>query len=227
MTTEILPLPKFWSLVATLGWKLGADSKALKRIVMDTLTVEEALAADKIFSGLHLKLSTVLENYEETANVCIGLSDDSFSDMVAHIIGLGEKEYTETLANPQRALTRARKDDFCESFAYVWPDAEDYAKRGNAAAFKTWAERNRANYAAMTLNPMFLPVHAEGALVVAAMDLILSGNVEGFLAQQAAVEAAVQKATGYAKKLVEEIGAFDTNPWAIKNLFSDVAEAFR
>lgn len=220
-----MPLPAFWNLVAQLGWKRGAPIKPVKRFIMDRLSAEEAADADLTFRELRSTLYAVVEAYEVKTDRSCGLSDDSFADLLSHIIGLGQAEYEAVLVSPSLAVKRARAGDFSESFSYVWPDAEDYEKRGNVAAFKGWAEKNRENYAAMVANPFYAPVKAEGEKVVAAMDAVLAGNAAAFLAQRAEVEAAVTAIGAFVEKIQSELRSFDSNPWAVKNLFSNVAEA--
>lgn len=51
-------------------------------------------------------------------------SDDGLSDLVWHVIGLGESVFHENLENPRLLEERYKKGDYKESFAYVFHKPE-------------------------------------------------------------------------------------------------------
>lgn len=61
------------------------------------------------------------EQNNRTLNIC---SDDGFSDVIYHVIGLGQKEYEKVLKNPVLLETRYRNEDYKESFAYCFLEPE-------------------------------------------------------------------------------------------------------
>lgn len=70
------------------------------------------------------KLHASIEAWEDKTGTSCGLGDDSFSDLVAMIVGLGQSVYDQTLSDPTLALKRARArygtiEGYKESFAYT------------------------------------------------------------------------------------------------------------
>lgn len=131
-----MPEPQFWALVDGLGWGTKTtDYRALKKKLVRNLSPNDAEGFRTTFGQMTANLSRVLTRWEEdgyewgqSSNPrSFGLGDDSWSDLLAHIVGLGKREYKAILANPQKALDRARKGDFKESFAYALPYTDDYA----------------------------------------------------------------------------------------------------
>lgn len=227
MTTPMpMPLPVFWTVVGALGWTKGANALQVQVQVLKTMTLEQVQSAQVTMVELSNQLDRAIMAYELYHRHTCGLGDDSFSDLIAHIVGLGEAEYNAALEDPSLAVERAQANNFTESFAYVWPNAQDYARRGNLAEFVTWAERNRANYMAALGSAVYAPVHADVKLVIAAMDMVLAKDTAGFLASETEVLAAVTKVTSFADRMMAELAAFNTNTWAVKNLYTDVKQAF-
>jgi hypothetical protein len=116
-----MPEPAFWLLVDQLGWgRSSTDISALAQELARKLTpVELEAMSDRLFER-RSALARHLEEWEERkGKQQIEAGDDSFSDLVCHIIGLGELEYRRVLAKPQLAAKRARARDYSESFSYV------------------------------------------------------------------------------------------------------------
>src|SRR4051794_33456129 len=84
----------------------------------DELTFDERLAFDRAYREAHSRLAKRLEAWE-SEHTPIEAGDDSFGDLVSHLVGLGREEYTATFADPERAASRARARDYVKSFAYV------------------------------------------------------------------------------------------------------------
>jgi hypothetical protein len=117
------PMPEaaFWRLVEQLGWgRTSTDISALAQELARKLSPLELEAMSGRLFDLRSALSRHLEEWEERkGKQQIQAGDDSFSDLVCHIIGLGELEYRRVLAKPQLAAKRARAGDYKESFDYV------------------------------------------------------------------------------------------------------------
>jgi hypothetical protein len=112
----------FWRITEPYGW--GTKTTNDKRILKDLtkkLSPEEAIELRGTYRHLYDKLSNAVEAYEAKHRVYTELGDDSFGDLIAHIIGMGKAEYHAALRSPARAIARARKHDFKESFAYALP----------------------------------------------------------------------------------------------------------
>jgi len=63
---------------------------------------------------------------------------DSWSDTLAHTVGLGRHEFMRCMYEPQRLVDRANKGDYKESFSYALPYSEDYNN------CEQWKHENRA-----------------------------------------------------------------------------------
>jgi|GEM_PF-2454565 len=161
-----MPEPEFWEIVDGLGWGTKTtDYKALKKHLLRNLSPNQADGMRTTFSQMSGKLYRVLTKWEEAGDTGdgaggirtpavsfrtwletgkrgnpreFGLGDDSFGDLLAHIIGMGKREYEAVLKNPQRALDRARSDGYKESFAYALPYTADYALLDVSTAQKGW-----------------------------------------------------------------------------------------
>lgn len=127
----------FWDAVAEIGW--GTKT-------MDYRRVEERLLQswDGPFThGFKTKLTEkwtelidVVEEFEKREGVTCGLVEESFWDLMHHIVGLGKKEYEATLKNPMRAIRRGRDYDYVRSFAYCLPYVPPEQRSLEGARFK-------------------------------------------------------------------------------------------
>lgn len=119
----------FWAIIEGLGWgRRTTNHKAIQKDLMSRLSPQQA---DKMRRLLDKKTSQLARSITlwEKENETLPVGDDSYSDLLAHIVGMGRKEFEKTLRNPELAYERALKDDFKESFSYAVPDAADYRKR--------------------------------------------------------------------------------------------------
>lgn len=111
----------FWSFTEPYGWGTKTtDFKEIKKDLMRRLTAEQAHAFRKSFEEYRGAL------YKACFHTVEGCGDDSFSDLISHIVGLGRKEYEATLANPRLAQNRCRENKYTESFAYAIPSKDSY-----------------------------------------------------------------------------------------------------
>jgi hypothetical protein len=120
--SEPAPEPVFWSLIAQLGWgRPTMDRAELARTLASKLSPLELEAMFSRLFELRSALSKHLEAWEERkGGQQIEAGDDSFSDLVCHIIGLGEAEYRKVIAKPSLAAKRARKNDYIQSFDFTF-----------------------------------------------------------------------------------------------------------
>ena len=123
----------FWAIVQSLGWGRSYDYKAMKADLIKRLDEQQARYFRDIFQRKQSELMRALSRYEEDEDVELGVSDDGFSDLTAHIIGLGRREYNQVMKNPQLGVDRANArygspDGYKESFAYAIPYEDDYRK---------------------------------------------------------------------------------------------------
>lgn len=113
----------FWDLVEQCNWKTNKDYEQIYKFLKGKLSKEECELFRDTFRKHKSRLYKILD--------CVvkNLGDDSFDDLLSHIIGLGEDYYSKVVRNPLLAKTRAENYDFEESFAYCIPFPSDYKKQ--------------------------------------------------------------------------------------------------
>jgi len=99
------PFDMFWDLVDSIGWGTRDHFDQAQEYLIECLESWEDEDEDRSF----------------------GVSDDGFQDLTAHIVGLGEAEYSKVCKDPRLAVTRASNRDYTESFRYALPQV-DYVK---------------------------------------------------------------------------------------------------
>lgn len=130
---------KFWQVVERVNWYgtwKRKDAVDVGKAVMLTVlpTKEDMDAFRKVYSEKQGKLYSALETWEKEDECwhtghnprSFGLGDDSFGDLIAHVIGCGREEYDAVMRDPERAHKRALSYDFGESFSYCIPWDDDY-----------------------------------------------------------------------------------------------------
>ncbi len=127
MTTE-MTREEFWTIVESVGWKtVDCDYKRGRAVLRQALPTTAALRQYERHFGTHIRaLGDAINSFEEQEDVQLHCGDDSFSDLMAHVIGLGREEYERTLADPDLAYVRSVDADYRESFSYCAPNASDY-----------------------------------------------------------------------------------------------------
>lgn len=119
------PDERFWSITGELGWgRRSIKPEALGRALAGWVGFLECVALDRTRLSLGRKLRDGIEAWEKSSGMPLPCGDDSFGDLVHHVIGLGRETYEATLADPALALSRAETRDYEESFAYVFQVAE-------------------------------------------------------------------------------------------------------
>ena len=136
---ELMPKPmtdqNFWWIIEEAGWgKFDFDYKRIKAYLMgrmDFQTSETFMKAyDKKYSDLERAVDRYLDNRDgqRRGHGLPFSGDDSFGDMIAHVIGLGKDFYEQAVKDP----SFIRNLDIKESFAYCLPYKQDYEKeKGN------------------------------------------------------------------------------------------------
>lgn len=117
---------RFWSLVDEIGWGTKTtDYEAIRSDLSRRFSSDEIEQYKDVLRELQYELMDVISAYEERTGKSTGTGDDGFSDLTAHIVGLGRTEYEATLRDPGRAVRRAKKRDYKESFSYAFPLLEE------------------------------------------------------------------------------------------------------
>jgi len=110
-----------WQVLESFKWDHGGnyDREMLRFWTKDVLKDAKKYAIE-----LRRHLADVLGDHAEriTGNRYgyWGISDDSFWDLTAHIVGLGENVYHLVLKYPEIAKMMADEQDFTENFEYIF-----------------------------------------------------------------------------------------------------------
>ena len=108
---EILDLEDyFWQFVMEAAWHESKNYKAIARR-LSLKYGADSVALQAMFRDLQKRLMKELDQFG------LELSDDGFSDLTAHIIGMGQDEYYQVLRKSEDAI--AYRNSYVESFAYV------------------------------------------------------------------------------------------------------------
>jgi hypothetical protein len=114
-----------WRIISDLGWGVkDCDINCISKELKEKLTTEEQLFLLNFVDEKEKNLYKILENFANTRpekfSHYFGVSDDSFGDLVSHIVGLGKTIYNDTCLNPILAKKRADRRDFEENFSYCF-----------------------------------------------------------------------------------------------------------
>lgn len=117
----------FWKLVDEIGWATKTtDYEKVRAELMSAFDVTMATQVNEVFSELQQQLADSIDRWERRSGRQLPVGDDSFSDLRAHIIGLGQKEFDAVIKNPELAMNRAAAHQFKESFGYCLPYPSDF-----------------------------------------------------------------------------------------------------
>jgi len=137
MKNPIIPISEnymeegvFWKLVEKAEWAKSTDYTKdytkIKIMYLKTLTEKGASSFRNTANELYRTMVNFIHDKTEQGELDLNIGDDSFSDLIFHIIGLGEKEYYGCLGNCKMIQDRAEKKDYQESFGYCIPYTSDY-----------------------------------------------------------------------------------------------------
>jgi uncharacterized protein with gpF-like domain len=148
---------RFWSLVEKVGWGTDdRDYKAKELVLMRELSPVEASQLQMTMDTCQGKLAKVLEGFkkelkarseykelseEETAILKCWMGGDSWSDLIARIIGEGKEEFDKVLEDPKVGWVRAVNHEYAESFKYCLPYFHTYENL-EVERYVDWAKRN-------------------------------------------------------------------------------------
>jgi len=230
-------ITRFWSTTEPLGWGTETtDYKVIEKRLLRELDRAQAVALRGTFHVLEGRLSKAIGPVVE------GLGDDSFSDLLAHVIGLGRGEYERVLANPQLAQARVDAYDFEESFAYALPFESSYESL-KPAKYLRWARDIIEAYDAIfEADDSQLPaswVSEIKADVLAVGDALrafrTSKDPKTLVAQEADLQAAAERVDAVLSRLnlgwqlpeegtIEDRLRYASNKWSVWNLISDIRQ---
>jgi hypothetical protein len=111
---------------------------AVKRAILEKFG-DDAYRADKGISALNIRLQKKL--CAAKLEYSLGLGDDSYGDLMHHIVGMGRKFYEECVATPMLIVDLAHSGDFYESFSYVTPWKEAVEEQTDDSRILSRAKR--------------------------------------------------------------------------------------
>ena len=118
----------FWALVEEIGWGTKTtDTKLIKRTLRKEYNEVFIKSMKDIAIRQRRALATIMDEHALKEAGSIGgywnVSDDSFWDLTAHIVGLGKEVYDFICKNPIYAKTIKYK----ENFEYSFSEEHDYS----------------------------------------------------------------------------------------------------
>lgn len=117
---EVASEEKFWDFVRRCDWSSDHDYDRIKYKILHSLTKEEVAVYLDTYSQFTNKLSIKLNN------VVSGVSDDGYSDLLAHIVGSGKELYDAVMNDPSIAQKIIDNHEYVENFSYAFPYPEDW-----------------------------------------------------------------------------------------------------
>jgi len=215
---------EFWKEVEAIKWaRPSTNYRDISKKLLLEWTPEKAKAFHEKMNQLRGKLYKAITDAEKRGVIeQIPVGDDSFSDLLHHIIGLGKREYDAVMKDPKKALDRVRRDDFVESFGYAIPHPGEWA-RLDFKRYRQWAAEQDHEYEQASTNKFAGPLKPHIKTIRDAMKLMAEGKMADFLATEKKVETALSKLQEDIKSMAE-IKSWIGNPWAVKNLYSDVKQ---
>lgn len=110
---------RFWQLVKMVDWP-NCEYEKVRAMYRKLLNREECSVFRAIKSQKKNELNAIAEWMD------LGVGDDGYSDLLHHIIGLGETAFNKHIKNPQLIRDRAEQYNYEESFSYCIPYDDDY-----------------------------------------------------------------------------------------------------
>jgi len=131
----------FWALVKEQNWPATAKNTDYEKARFFTNhTVEVCGEYRKTIREKYLNLHDAMVSWERNSHRHVPCGDDGYSDLLNHIIGLGQKIYEASLKNPTLIFNRAEKGMYVESFYYVVPGEYDLVDL-NPQKYVDWAAK--------------------------------------------------------------------------------------
>jgi len=117
-----------WKYIEEINWselsKVKRGYELGKRYMLENFTQKRCKEIDAFVRERHNELYKRIEEFERANDTHCGDygGDDSFGDMIHHVIGLGETKFNEIMEDP----SKLNGMDFVESFSYVMPYDDDF-----------------------------------------------------------------------------------------------------
>lgn len=214
---------EFWKLVDALGWGKDHSYKRIKAYILKNWSKEQVTefkkVKDKLYDALYKRLFDEVE----------GVGDDSFSDLLNHIIGLGKREYDANMKDPSRAQKRVNKYDFQESFSYAIPYEDDWKKLERGVAGLNTITIALENWEGGLGSDLYKPVQKELKMIVDALrQLKQTGDAAAFQQDFPKLNEATERIKRFREKAKEDfenkLEAVGHLHWMIQNVSNDLKD---
>ena len=141
MTDYKMSDDRFWELVASVQWGNNCHLPAavLKRKLIERMYTQEVLVFNAKVTEAYQHLKGIVD-----LSYLTDIGDDSYHDLLMHIIGLGREVYMQHCENPYQLQKRVDDGDFVESFGYVIPYPDNLEKM-TTQHYTEWANRTIDN----------------------------------------------------------------------------------
>lgn len=214
---------RFWAIVEMADWpaRQTEDSDRGKIFLMSRLDRGEVHQLRGIYESLSNDLWLAVGNHLKSTDQVIGVGDDGYGDLVAHVIGLGRAEYEKAMADPQVVVERGRARKFASNFSYILPWPQDYDNT-DVTQYVERAERELGECREVLDLPVTDAIKDPARRLIALLELLAKGDWEAFLLTEEEGRAAAEALLNAAKPLRSGYGGPLTNQWGIWNLYSDV-----
>lgn len=152
----------FWTFVSKAQWTKDHDYDRIKKMILRTMDKDSARDLDKTYRIIYGKLHKHIFDDVE------GVSDDSYSDLIGHIVGSGKGLYDAAMNDP--AIAQQIIDDraYKESFSYAFPYDDDW-KLNDPEHFKQQASKYLEDLAPLTSGKLQVRLHKEDVEIIRKM----------------------------------------------------------
>ena len=111
---------EFWKFVSKAQWPKDHDYDRIKKMILQTMNKESASKLDKKYREFYNEL------HRHIFDDVIGVGDDSYGDLISHIVGTGKNLYNAVMDDYEIAQRMIDDSAFHENFGYSFPDDVDW-----------------------------------------------------------------------------------------------------
>lgn len=233
-TAAAMSEDQFWDLIEPYGWGTKTtDYKAIQKDLMKKITPEQTEALSTTYGLLRNRLSAAMKKAFKGDDWVGG---DSYDDLLAHIVGMGRKEYNAVLKKPELGVKRYQEGKYRESFSYALPHKSDFESQ-KIDKYIEWANKILKAFTLVSkIQPTDLPqrvavkIKVPAQVVITAMKaFIKTQDVKALLAQEAdikdaaeAVANAIGSMCSFEDDATSEAIQWVSNRWGTTNMLSDL-----
>ena len=140
-----LSATKAWALIAEMGWgSRTTDYKHIAETYFKLLGKKGMKQLEKFVGERVCDLGSAVKRYEDgNGSIEVG-SDDGFSDVRYHIVGLGKDTFDVCMADPLEIQNCYRLGKYKESFAYAFQEPDPPRTEENKEASRKLLVKNVA-----------------------------------------------------------------------------------